>query len=403
MINHIKKNKFLRYLAGYIYNDIFPLPINFICYFIPKRKNLWLFGAWHGESFSDNPKYLFLYIIKYHPDIDAVWITSNLKVYNNLRKKGLKVSLNNTIQTYKLAARANIACCTHLSVSRDISKIGFSKKTNVIYLAHGFPIKRIDDEKILGYNHQFINFIKSVNKLLDAFFLRAKIDYVTLLSDEDKKLLKGVIEQAKGIKSGQARNDVFFQNINNNTNKENFKKILYLPTFRGDIRDKFENLFFSQKVGFNEKMINKRLKENNAILYIKLHPVDMKKCTKFLQSSNIIFLEEEDVHNFLKDVDILITDYSGIFVDYLLTLRPIIFANFDFEKYKDNDRGFYYDYDRITPGPKVQHWDDILEWIEKYIDDANIDREERLKIRNKFHLYKDSKNSERIYNFIKQI
>ena len=29
---------------------------------IPKNKKLWLFGAWNGQKFSDNPKYIFKYI-----------------------------------------------------------------------------------------------------------------------------------------------------------------------------------------------------------------------------------------------------------------------------------------------------------------------------------------------------
>jgi len=40
------------------------IPLYWISYFIPKKKNLWIFGAWFGYRYSDNSKYIFDYVNK---------------------------------------------------------------------------------------------------------------------------------------------------------------------------------------------------------------------------------------------------------------------------------------------------------------------------------------------------
>ena len=57
--------------------------------------------------------------------------------------------------------------------------------------------------------------------------------------------------------------------------------------------------------------------------------------------SNIIYLEERDIpdiNNLLTLVDVLISDYSGVLLDYLILDRPIIPTSFDLEEYTKNDR-----------------------------------------------------------------
>ena len=49
--------------------------------------------------------------------------------------------------------------------------------------------------------------------------------------------------------------------------------------------------------------------------------------------------------------DVLITDYSSVFFDYANLRRPILFYVYDFEKYRDTLRGFYFDMESRCPGP----------------------------------------------------
>ena len=66
---------------------------------IPKNKRLWVFGSWKGKTFSDNAKEFFIYVNRYHPEINAVWIAKNMSVYNEVKSLGYNVELYDKIKT----------------------------------------------------------------------------------------------------------------------------------------------------------------------------------------------------------------------------------------------------------------------------------------------------------------
>ena len=53
----------------------------------PRSKKIYVFGAWLGQKFADNPKYLFLEA-QDHPDIRPVWITKDSEVCRQVRSMG---------------------------------------------------------------------------------------------------------------------------------------------------------------------------------------------------------------------------------------------------------------------------------------------------------------------------
>ena len=56
--------------------------------FIPKNKNIWVFGAWFGSRFADNPKYLYLYLMEHKElNIKPIWICKNKKLLEEMKKK----------------------------------------------------------------------------------------------------------------------------------------------------------------------------------------------------------------------------------------------------------------------------------------------------------------------------
>ena len=86
----------------------------------------------------------------------------------------------------------------------------------------------------------------------------------------------------------------------------------------------------------------------------------------------------EGCRNFLFDVtdslaidelicaaDMCISDYSSLVFEYALFERPMIFFAYDIDSY-DDWRGFYYDYDELTPGPVVKTTEELVRDIEKF-------------------------------------
>jgi CDP-glycerol glycerophosphotransferase len=102
--------------------------------------------------------------------------------------------------------------------------------------------------------------------------------------------------------------------------------------------------------------------------------------------------EYDDLYEFLGNIDILITDYSSVYFDFLLTNKPVILTPFDLEEYiKIN--GIYFDYNAYMNGIKAYNWDDFIEIVKQkkyYVPQDNL-----------FNYYKDANSCERVFNAIR--
>lgn len=111
--------------------------------------------------------------------------------------------------------------------------------------------------------------------------------------------------------------------------------VLWAPTFRGNAGDAYV-------VG--EQYIDRLadLYKNELYIIKSLHPMSEGCLASFMSSSELLVC-----------ADVLITDYSSIFFEYLLLDRPIVFFVPDYEDYA-RDRGFYLDFDSL-PGHIVKN------------------------------------------------
>lgn len=73
-----------------------------------------------------------------------------------------------------------------------------------------------------------------------------------------------------------------------------------------------------------------------------------------------------DVYPLLPKTDVLITDYSSIYYDYILMPeKDVLLFPFDYQDYIRNSRDLAYDYLTYTPGVKVWNFDDLLRTIKE--------------------------------------
>ncbi|MDI6720706.1 MAG: CDP-glycerol glycerophosphotransferase family protein [Methanomicrobiales archaeon] len=156
---------------------------------------------------------------------------------------------------------------------------------------------------------------------------------------------------------------------------------------------------------------NKFLEDNDMLLVLKLHPSEeynplsqnqFNQCNR-----NIVILKTErlvvnftSIYEILPNFDILITDYSSIYFDFLLLNKPIIFLTYDFERYQQN-RGFLLEpYDFWAPGPKVTTIEMLVEEIQKCISDPNYYKKERETVNNIINQFQDGNSCERVWKQI---
>jgi len=52
--------------------------------------------------------------------------------------------------------------------------------------------------------------------------------------------------------------------------------------------------------------------------------------------------------------DLMVSDYSSVMFDYANLRRPMIFFTYDLPHYRDKLRGFYFDFEKESPGPLLE-------------------------------------------------
>lgn len=384
--------KKIKSIIFYIYNLI----LYFISYFIPKDEKMWLFGSWGGLRYADQSKYLFEYIVKNHTDIRAIWLTRSQTVYDRLKSEGREVYLLYSISAIWFSMRAKVLFVTQ-KILGDMHHFNNNKAIFRVQLWHGSSFKKtLKDSHFAKKNIE-----KQKKKKLFKFiipFYNEQYDLLISGSKEDKLHLSTAFElsEEKIQIVGYPRNDILFSKKEEN----NYKKILYAPTLRRDNNNKVLDVFNNDDINIIDNTMNKI----EAKLYVKLHPLNTPKAhllESLKKSETIVLMDQDsDIQEAMITCDILITDYSSSWIDYLLTDRPIIFAPFDYDNYLIEDRTFYYDYDETTPGPKVKSWIEATEWIEKFINDSSLYSEERKRIKNRFHTFQDANSCERVYKTI---
>ena len=386
--------------------DLLILPLKIIGLLIPKNKKVWVFGCSSGDYYKDNSKYLFEFMSRI-TGYKAIWLTKNKGIYKKLNNQG-----KNCFYFYSLQGIFYSLIAKYIFISYSYDDVGFfcylfPQRTKIVQLYHGTPLKRLEIEK----NRSILN---KITKFILLSYLGRKFDFMFNTSDIATEKLNEFFKEnmEKYIISGYPRNDGLFHNsdssfLNKLKEKIIFEKIVfYLPTYREYSNDKNFNLF--NKFGFNEDKLNKILEDNNAIFLIKLHPNDYTRAQyifkKISNNSRVIVINddeiESDIYPILNQTNILITDYSSVYIDFLLLDRPIIFSAFDRKEYEGLDRGFYFNYDEITPGLKANNWGDLCVFLEDIFKGDNF-KNERIKISNYFNKYNDGMACERIFNYLK--
>ncbi|MGN0368242.1 MAG: CDP-glycerol glycerophosphotransferase family protein [Wujia sp.] len=174
---------------------------------------------------------------------------------------------------------------------------------------------------------------------------------------------------------GCAYTDLYYDPKEIEKTKDKFKKtfspgetqkvIVWAPTFRGNAGVQE----VAEPVGWQAI---RRLQDDKSYYVIQsLHPHMQKEDTKLSMSTTQL----------MQCADLLITDYSSVFFEYLLLDKPIVFYAPDLEAYKQ-DRGWYLDYDAL-PGQIVTNRQDLQQAVYAALWDEELRKQEHIK-REKF-------------------
>jgi CDP-glycerol glycerophosphotransferase (TagB/SpsB family) len=388
---------------------------------IRRKNNIWIFGASDGNKFNEIPKHLYLYINRHHKETRVIWLSRNRTVIKELNDNGYESYLTYSLKGYYYSLIAKFVIHSD-SILWDVNFIP-SFGAIRINTFHGIPLKKVGEDAVnMGYAGS-IKPSNMVQKLYVIIFRKAfhyihKLsNYFIACSEEHQSKISSAFSKSRIFIpiTGYPRNDAMFSSVsvwpNDNVFWDSIKKrvsfkrvIFYLPTFRDSEKGALD-LF--TKYGFIPDDVHRTLEKLDAVLIIKAHAHAGGKLSGLegIVSPRIIVAPNSqlpDVYPILNKADVLITDYSSVFFDYLLLNRPIVFTPFDIDEYVTNDRALYYDYDEITPGPKAKNWPEAFKLIENVLEKDEWKSQREL-VRNRFHQYLDGNSSERVFQMIQSL
>jgi CDP-glycerol glycerophosphotransferase (TagB/SpsB family) len=385
MKKELKKEVIILKIFRELIRCLFDSSLVLLSYLFPKDSNLYVFASHDGSMFKGNPRYLFKYFQRYK---EVIWITNNYSLKLLLEESDSFVAYTYSLKGFWSALRAKyIFVDNGLRGPFASGVLIFLGRFKIIQTWHGTGFKNI---ALMDCNF----------KGLHRIFIRAVcMSFNTVLASAecDKIQFKKSFKNENVIVTGSPRNDVFFnsdllwRDYKTELGLSYFKKVVvYAPTYRENQNFKPFDIVFLRS-------LDRWLRESNNVLLIKKHPSD-KSLRIDSSLTNILDVtgKVEDVQELLVCTDILITDYSSIATDFILTSRPMIFYVYDYEDYPKN-RTLYRDMKDSLPGPFAYNQLELfsllrdLSWFEN-----PCYKEKYSKIRDMFHAYKDGKSCERV-------
>lgn len=369
---------------------------------LPVDENMILYETRDGKSIVDSPYALFLSLAKNpkYANFKHVWVVSekNKGIEENIPKELLhKVTFvyRNTTNYVKAMLEAKYL------ISNSTFESFFVKRQDQIYINtwHGTPIKKMgfdvpgalsNSQNVLR-NFLMVDYLLSPNEHTSNVFT-----YAYKLAD----IFPGEI-----LEGGYPRIDATF-----NLSKEQVIQllskygmvidtekpiVLYSPTWKGsnaaNVSDDIEQLVLETK------MLQKSLEGQYQVL-IKVHPFAYAKVVEDSRLQEILIPDMINANDVLAVTDVLVTDYSSIFFDFLVTNRPIVFYAWDKDLYT-SERGLYLEIEEL-PGPTAETIEELIGYINDVENQHRIYRDRYKKMAQKMVKYDDGRVTEKYIDYI---
>ena len=362
--------------------DIIMMPLVIL---MPRDHHKIVFGAWGGRQFGCNPKYLFEYMCK-RGGFKCVWVGDK-----SLKMEVLKVP--NAI----FAAKGSILALWHCLTARfyahnvqwrnDIINIPRCRRFEVLYLTHGFPDKKAGDFQYNGNGPEarveecrcFVRQLLHDWLVALGHFLYGQESWFSASSKQGEDLrvdgLPWRLSHDRALRCGIPRADYLINNANNSELRRTLRDklsdildipvdkrwVVFVPTWRHEAKYLF-SFSTSSKVREYENV----LQAQNAVLIEKQHPntLEVKDFkTESVGSIKVVTKEQArqiDTQELLMACDVLITDYSSIYYDFVLMNRPVIHFIYDYDHFMNLDMGFMFDIKDYGGGPFAESEEELL-------------------------------------------
>jgi len=334
---------------------------------LPLRSDTVVFECDLGRGYGDSPKALYRELVRTRPDLRVVW-AANIPIPDASERTSVVPRLS--VAYFRALARAK-----YLITNQSFpSYVRRRRRQVLVQTWHGTPLKRMlhDLDHITGRDAGYVDRATT-----------AAAQWSVLISPNahtTAAMASAFQHHARVLEVGYPRNDIFFgSQASEAANKvrarlgigRDRKLVLFAPTFRDAGLDR--ELVAGPSEAIDLRRFGRELGDR-ATLVIRRHILDTHAAAIPDEVAHCIIdaTSYPDVQELLVAADVLVTDYSSVFFDYLNTRRPCVFFAPDLEEYRDHVRGFYLDYEKDLPGPIVKGMDELLDCLATAVDHGSF-------------------------------
>ncbi|MEN3535526.1 bifunctional glycosyltransferase family 2 protein/CDP-glycerol:glycerophosphate glycerophosphotransferase [Microbispora sp. ZYX-F-249] len=309
-------------------------------------RNAALFDSYGGGQYSCNPRAVSEELARRHPDVEIVWVT---------RDGQFAVPPGVRLVLFGSREHEEALHTSRFVVANRRTQPGWYRKPRgqtFVQTWHGTPLKR------LGLDLEGMPYAQRVPR---GELARQVAAWDLLLSPSPfaTAALRGAFGyEGEILESGYPRNDVLFDPARARAARRRLgltgdrRVVLYAPTWRDDEA--------TGRLALDPVRAAGALGDDDVLLvrahYLVARDMTIPAGDRIHDVSNF-----PDMADLLAAADVLVTDYSSAMFDFACTGRPMVFLAHDLERYRDEVRGFYFDFEAEAPGPVLRTGDDVLD------------------------------------------
>ncbi|KRW82140.1 CDP-glycerol glycerophosphotransferase family protein [Marinobacter sp. P4B1] len=371
---------------------------------VPKSGAIWIFSSWgkYADHTLDNPRALYESVKSNSSIKKVVIINSSSEAIGRHLDDGINVSFVHlkSLKALWLMLRAGVLI-TGYSLHNVFGYRRLSEKTSrkIVQLWHGIPVKKVGLEVDEGLEKHWENEVKKYSILVSSSDCDKNIMVKSFSPEQPDRVKLTGLPRHDFISCAEEFLPVDFQNhlqiLRNRVGDR--KLILFAPTWRYATE---EACMFSES---ELLQLDALLAKNDAVLGIRLHP-NMKAFginSNFI-SDNIFHVDDlPDISIILRLASLLISDYSSIYIDYLITDNPVLLYTKDLGSYSGL-RGFNYDISDFVPHHELySDFSKVYEAISGFLGGGSLKDDKYDVVKNRFLRFSaGSANSDRVLGHV---
>jgi CDP-glycerol glycerophosphotransferase len=310
-----------------------------------------LFISFGGRQYSDNPRAIHEELARRGTDLEQLWL---------VRDGRCRVPETATVVRSGSREHYEALATARFVVSNDHFPHWFVRRPDQTCLQtwHGTPLKRLGYDVPPGTRPR--KFERNWDQQMDNWqYVLSPNPFTTPI------LRRAYTIRGELLETGYPRNDVLAGERRAAATAavrerlglpEHARVVLYAPTYRDGTRDRSGRYRLDPALDVHR--LRAALGKHDVLLFRKHHyvidpvPVTADGVVRDVSAY-------PDGTELMLAADVLVTDYSSMMFDFANTGRPMLFFTYDLDEYRDEVRGFYFDFETKAPGPLLRTTEEL--------------------------------------------